>query len=155
MCIRDRYNIIIQVYRLGIGIIALWQPKAKAWIAGRKNLFPHIQQTFKEAPNQIVWFHCASLGEYEQGQPVMERVKEAQPDQKIVLTFFSPSGYEARSHFKGADYVYYLPLDTKKNATELVQLLQPKYVFFVKYEFWYHHLSVSYTHLTLPTILLV
>jgi len=97
------YNIIIQVYRLGIGIAALWQPKAKAWINGRKNLFLHIQQTFKEAPGQVIWFHCASLGEYEQGRPIMERIKEVQPDQKIVLTFFSPSGYETRSHFKGAD----------------------------------------------------
>lgn len=89
----------------------------------------------------MIWFHCASLGEYEQGRPLMERIKEEQHDQKIVLTFFSPSGYEARSQFKGADYVYYLPLDTPKNATQIVQLLQPKYVVFVKYEFWYHHLS--------------
>ncbi len=141
------------MYRLGISIAALWQPKAKAWINGRQNLFTHIQQTFKEAPGQVVWFHCASLGEYEQGRPLMERIKETQPDQKIVLTFFSPSGYETRSHFKGTDYVYYLPLDTRKNATQLVELLQPKYVLFVKYEFWYHHLSTLAAQ-NIPTYLI-
>ena len=141
------------MYRLGIGIAALWQPKAKAWIAGRQQLFTHIQETFKEAPKEVIWFHCASLGEYEQGRPLMERIKEAQPKQKIVLTFFSPSGYETRSHFKGADYVYYLPLDTAKNAAHFIQLIQPKYVVFVKYEFWYHYLSTLASQ-NIPTYLI-
>jgi len=83
----------------------------------------------------------------------MERIKEAHATQKIVLTFFSPSGYESRTHFKGADYVYYLPLDTKKNADRLIQLLQPKYALFVKYEFWYHHLSSLFSH-HIPTYLI-
>ena len=120
---------------------------------GRKNLFSHIQHTFKEAPGQVIWVHCASLGEYEQGRPIMERIKVVQADQKIVLTFFSPSGYESRTHFKGADYVYYLPLDTKKNALRFVQLLQPKYALFVKYEFWHHHLSTLSLH-HIPTYLI-
>lgn len=101
----------------------------------------------------MVWFHCASLGEYEQGRPLMERIKQEQPEQKIVLTFFSPSGYKTRTHFKGADYVYYLPLDTSKNAAQFIQLIQPKYVVFVKYEFWYHYLSTLASQ-NIPTYLI-
>jgi len=125
-------------------LTALWHPKAEAWVRGRKNLLDTIALNFNEAPNSIIWFHCASLGEFEQGRPLMEEIKRKTPSQKIVLTFFSPSGYEIRKNYTGADYIYYLPLDTAKNARRLVQLFQPKLVIFVKYEFWYHHLKTLY-----------
>jgi len=112
-----------------------------------------IKTTFKEPPNRVIWFHCASLGEFEQGRPLMELIKRKNPSQKIVLTFFSPSGYEIRKNYKGADYIYYLPLDTAKNAQQLIQYLQPKFVIFVKYEFWYHHLKTLYEQ-KIPTYLI-
>jgi len=89
-----------------------------------------------EAP--LAWFHCASLGEFEQGRPVIEALKRKYPDYKILLTFFSPSGYEVRKNYEGADYIYYLPLDTKSNAQDFVEIVKPDIAYFVKYEFWYH-----------------
>lgn len=112
-----------------------------------------VARTFKEAPNSVIWFHCASLGEFEQGRPLMELIKRENPSQKIVLTFFSPSGYEIRRNYHGADYIYYLPLDTAKNAQQFVQLLQPKLVIFVKYEFWYHYLKTLHQQ-NIPTYLI-
>jgi len=134
------YNIAIQSYHLAIKIAALWQPKAKAWVAGRADWRTHLSNTYTEIPNSIIWFHCASLGEFEQGRPLMELIKQQQTGQKIVLTFFSPSGYEIRKNYQGADYVYYLPLDTSKNAKEFLEIIQPKLAVFVKYEFWFHFL---------------
>ena len=100
-----------------------------------------IKATFRETPNTVIWFHCASLGEFEQGRPLMEAIKKKQPSKKIVLTFFSPSGYEIRKNYQGVDYVYYLPLDTRQNAQQVLQILQPAFAIFVKYEFWYHYLK--------------
>ena len=135
------YHLILQLYKLGIRIASIWQPKAKAWISGRKNWRANLKSTFKEAPKSVIWFHCASLGEFEQGRPLMEQIKQEQPEQKIVLTFFSPSGYEVRKNYQGADYIWYLPLDTQQNAVDLVNLIQPRMAIFVKYEFWYHFLQ--------------
>lgn len=135
------YNLAIQCYYAGIVIAAPWNSKAKQWLNGRKNQFALLQNTLQE-DEQRIWFHCASAGEFEQGRPVMEACKKRWPQHKILLTFFSPSGYELRKNYAGADYVFYLPLDTGGNAQQFVSLVKPAAVIIVKYEFWYHHLQV-------------
>ncbi|MEO6903304.1 MAG: glycosyltransferase N-terminal domain-containing protein [Bacteroidia bacterium] len=123
-----------------IRIGALFNPKAKQWITGRKAQQVKWQtQDFKNAP--VIWFHCASLGEFEQGRPVIEKIKAQHPAYKILLTFFSPSGYEIRNDYGGADYIFYLPLDTIANAKKIIEIVKPKVVFFVKYEFWFNYLN--------------
>ncbi len=116
-------------------------PKAAAWVAGRRGLLAHIAQTL--GPNQAprVWFHCASLGEFEQGRPLLEAYRQQHPATKIVLTFFSPSGYAVRKNWPGADYIFYLPLDTRRYAQAFFDLVRPRLVVFVKYEFWHHFLA--------------
>ena len=147
------YNVITRLYYAGIRIAAFIQPKAKLWVAGRKNIFGKIKQEFVRDNSKVVWFHCASLGEFEQGRPVMEQLKNEYPNIKIVLSFYSPSGYEVRKNFEGADYVTYLPEDTASNAQQFIQLIQPDLVVFVKYEFWYHYLNTLATK-KIPTILI-
>jgi len=133
------YNIGIRIYWLVAWIISAWNKKADLWIKGRRNWQEGLQQAF--APDdRVIWFHCASLGEFEQGRPVMEAIRSRFPDHKILLSFFSPSGYEKRKTYSGADYVMYLPLDTRKNAIRILSLLKPEMVIFIKYEFWYHFL---------------
>ncbi|MCY7408994.1 MAG: 3-deoxy-D-manno-octulosonic acid transferase, partial [Chitinophagales bacterium] len=133
------YNSIIGIYGFAIFISSWWNQKAKQWIAGRKNLFSHIESSM-QAGETRVWFHCASVGEFEQGRPVMEAYRKNFPQHKIVLTFFSPSGFELRKNYCGADYIFYLPLDTKANAKKFISLIQPQLAVFVKYEFWKNHL---------------
>src|SRR6185436_11135620 len=134
------YKAGIQGYYFGIKVSSLWNRKASEWITGRKNLFEQIASVLKP-DEQRVWFHCASVGEFEQGRPVMEAYRKKFPQHKIVLTFFSPSAFELRKNYQGADYIFYLPLDTKENARRFVALIDPKLVVFVKYEFWFHLLS--------------
>lgn len=134
------YNIGIRCYGLAILIASLFNEKAKKWRGGRKNIFVGLQQTFKDVKEPVVWFHCSSLGEFEQGRPVIEAFRQQKPGYKILLTFFSPSGYEVRKDYKGADYVFYLPLDTPTNAQRFVSIVKPKFSVFVKYEFWYNYL---------------
>ena len=107
-------------------------------LEGRRNLWPEIEAKLKGNKAPVVWFHCASLGEFEQGRPVLEAFAKKYPEYKIALTFFSPSGYEVRKNYAGAHYIFYLPKDTSKNAQKLVELLQPNLAVFVKYEFWHH-----------------
>jgi 3-deoxy-D-manno-octulosonic-acid transferase len=133
------YNFIIKCYQLIIFLASFFNPKAKLWIAGRKNIFENIRKAKPEG--KIAWFHCASLGEFEQGRPVMESFRKEFPEFKIFLTFFSPSGYEVRKNYNQAEYIFYLPVDTEKNAIELVNLIKPSIAFFVKYEFWYHYIA--------------
>jgi len=121
-------------------LAAPFHAKAAAWVAGRQGLLPHIAQTLAAEAAPRLWVHCASLGEFEQGRPLIEGLRRQYPSHKIVLTFFSPSGYEVRKNWPGADYVFYLPLDTASHAREFVQLVQPKLAIFVKYEFWYYYL---------------
>ncbi len=116
--------------------MALFKPKAKQWIDGRKNIFDKIANDFLDNTSPIAWFHSASLGEFEQGKPVMEAFKKTYPHYKIVLTFFSPSGYEIRKNYNGADFIYYLPADTTTNANRFIKLINPSISFFIKYEFW-------------------
>ncbi|MDY0089718.1 MAG: glycosyltransferase N-terminal domain-containing protein [Flavobacteriaceae bacterium] len=134
------YNIIMQFAGFLIKIPALFSPKIKLFIDGRKNVFNILQS--KINPNdKTIWFHSASLGEYEQGLPVMEKIKEKFPNHKIILTFFSPSGYEVRKNNSVADVTVYLPLDTKNNAKKFIKLVHPEMVFFIKYEFWVNYLN--------------
>ncbi|HZH96045.1 MAG TPA: glycosyltransferase N-terminal domain-containing protein, partial [Flavisolibacter sp.] len=133
------YNLFIALFQVSIRIAALWNMKAAQWIYGRKNLFPELKETVSSTNN--IWVHCASVGELEQGKPVIEDLKKRYPHFKILVTFFSPSGYQQGKKYKGADYVFFLPLDTNKNALQFISLVQPKLVVFVKYDFWYHHLK--------------
>jgi len=137
---RILYNIGIRLYYLAALIISPWNPKAKRWIRGRRNWHKNLEKAFQPG-DRVAWFHCASLGEFEQGRPVIEALKERCPEIRILLTFFSPSGFEKQKDFPLADHVMYLPLDTARNARKLVRSVPMEMVVFVKYEFWYHFLS--------------
>jgi len=134
------YNLGIKIYLLIIAIISPFNKKAKLWRDGRKNWGVRLEGVVKKN-DRIVWFHCASLGEFEQGRPVIEALRQKHTDIKILLTFFSPSGFEIRKNYQGADYIFYLPLDTKRNAKSFLAIVNPIAVVFVKYEFWYHYLN--------------
>ncbi|SFE26644.1 3-deoxy-D-manno-octulosonic-acid transferase [Flavobacterium xueshanense] len=121
-------------------IIAFFSPKTKLFVEGRKVVFLVLEQKIKPT-DKTIWFHAASLGEYEQGLPVIEKIKEQFPAHKIVLTFFSPSGYEVRKNNTVADVTVYLPLDSKKNAQQFLKLVHPDLVFFIKYEYWPNYLA--------------
>lgn len=137
------YQLFIYFYSFGAHLAALFSPKARRWVSGRKQLVARIKREVVTS-QPIVWFHCASLGEFEQGRPVIEALKNGYPAIKILLTFFSPSGYEVRKNYDQADWVYYLPIDTKKNARELVEHIHPALVVFVKYEFWFNYIDAIY-----------
>ncbi|MEO6520935.1 MAG: glycosyltransferase N-terminal domain-containing protein [Mucilaginibacter sp.] len=128
------YNCFIRIYRILIFIAAFFNEKAKLWQDGRKN--SNITKL-----DQSIWFHFASLGEFEQGRPVLEKMRELKPSQPIVITFFSPSGYEVRKNTPLADYVYYLPLDTNRNASKFIEAINPTVAIFTKYEYWYHYFN--------------
>lgn len=147
------YDIALRGYRMGIGLAAFFYPKAAAWIRGRKQLFSKLEQSNLRYTTSVLWIHAASLGEFEQGRPIIEQVKKNYPKTKILLTFFSPSGYEIRKNYSLADEVLYLPLDTPAHAKRFVQLVQPKLVIFIKYELWYHFLHELQQTQT-PTILI-
>jgi 3-deoxy-D-manno-octulosonic-acid transferase len=134
------YNIIISIAGLLLQIIAFFVPKINLFVAGRKEVFPTLQNKIKP-DDKTIWFHAASLGEYEQGLPVIERIKEKFPTHKIIISFFSPSGYEVRKNNSVADATVYLPLDSKKNVSRFIQLVHPDAVFFIKYEFWPNYLN--------------
>lgn len=179
------YNIFLFLYSLGIRITSLWNPKARAWRNGRKNIWEELQKTLnaeRPTPNaegkkpdtkrvvrkpkigeatpaaeepqteemnqepetstpKLVWMHCSSLGEFEQGRPVMEAIRQQYPNVKVLLTFFSPSGYEVRKNNSGADYVMYLPLDSKANARKFINIVKPDLVIWIKYEYWFYYLT--------------
>src|SRR5215204_1721750 len=119
------YHIFIALYRLSIGLAAPWNKKAKAWIKGRRNLFEELEQKILPS-DRIIWMHCASAGEFEQGKPVLEALKAQYPQHKALVSFFSPSGYETGKKYKGADFICYLPLDTKANADRFLSLAKPE-----------------------------
>jgi 3-deoxy-D-manno-octulosonic-acid transferase len=129
------YDIFIKFYLISLKVASFFNAKAKKWVDGRRN-FPALNNNQKK-----IWVHCASLGEFEQGRPILEKLKQTYPDYPIVLTFFSPSGYEIRKNYTGADYVFYLPIDTQKNATKFIQEVNPALVVWVKYEYWFHYLN--------------
>lgn len=150
------YNFIIRLYTIGIHVAAWKYGKAKHWVKGRRNWEIRYAQAWHQKNPQkspCIWMHCASLGEFEQGRPLIESLRQKYPEKKIVLSFFSPSGYEIRKNYKNADYVCYLPADTKLNALKFIELFQPMLSIFVKYEFWYHYLSTLQKK-QIPTILI-
>lgn len=134
------YNIFIALYPLIAKIISPINPKAKQWIEGRKDIFSHISSSLKNDDSKKIWIHCASLGEFEQGRPLIEKIKQDYPAYKIFLSFFSPSGYEVQKNYTGADYIFYLPMDSAANAKTFFDLVNPSLIILVKYEYWYHYL---------------
>ncbi|HLG02529.1 MAG TPA: glycosyltransferase N-terminal domain-containing protein [Bacteroidia bacterium] len=139
---RPLYSFNILMYGLTLRFASLFHAKARQWITGRKNLFTELEKKIAGTDQPVVWFHCASLGEFEQGRPLIEQIKKRYPGHRILLTFFSPSGYEVRKNYEGADVISYLPLDTPANARRFIRLVKPKVVFFIKYEFWLNMLAL-------------
>ena len=137
---KSLYNIAIWFYALAVRIVAFFNPKVRLMWRGEKMAFAHIESKLTKG-DRIVWVHAASLGEFEQGRPLIEKLKRENPEYKILLTFFSPSGYGVRKNYAGADVIAYLPLDTPRNARRFVELVKPEKVVFVKYEFWLNYLA--------------
>ena len=133
------YNFGIYFYVVLLKFASLFNAKARLWVKGRRNLFRRLNQVFPVS-QRVIWIHCASLGEFEQGRPLIEKIKAEKPDYFVLLTFFSPSGYEIRKNYPLADYVCYLPADTPNNATKFIETVKPNLVYFVKYEFWRNYL---------------
>ena len=146
------YNLAIHIAGFFLRIVALFSPKIKLFVEGRKSVFSTLKEKIKPE-DKTIWFHAASLGEYEQGLPVIEKIKEKHPSHKIIVTFFSPSGYEVRKNNTVADVTIYLPLDTKGNAKKFFQLVHPEQAFFIKYEFWLNYLKELENH-KIPTYLI-
>jgi 3-deoxy-D-manno-octulosonic-acid transferase len=134
------YNLVVLLALQIVKLLALFSPKMKLFVNGRKDVFTTLKSKILST-DQTIWFHAASLGEFEQGLPVMERMKKQFPNHKIIVTFFSPSGYEVRKNNSIADVTIYLPLDSQSNAKQFVELVHPELVFFIKYEFWPNYLN--------------
>lgn len=141
------YSLAIYLYMLCANIASLFNQKAKLMMRGHKNTWRILRREIGE--HRYVWFHAASLGEFEQGRPLMERLRRDHPEKKILLTFFSPSGYEVRKNYQGADVVCYLPFDTPLNARKFIRLAKPEMAFFIKYEFWRNYIEVLH-HRQIP-----
>jgi 3-deoxy-D-manno-octulosonic-acid transferase len=131
------YDIGMRLYWLAAWIVSWWDPKARKWIRGRRGWLRDLREKIGSG-EKVIWFHCSSLGEFEQGRPLMEEARKRFPAHKLLLTFFSPSGYEKRKGYEGVDHVMYLPLDTSRNARLLADALSLEMVIFIKYEFWFH-----------------
>ena len=135
------YNLVIYLYLLGVAIYSRFNEKVRKMWRGEREAFRILRE--KVDPNaKYIWFHAASLGEFEQGRPLMEQLRREHPEYKILLTFFSPSGYEVRKNYEGADIITYLPLDTITNARRFLRTVRPVMAFFIKYEFWYNYLHI-------------
>lgn len=140
------YNLFIRIYLLAIRLVALWNPKARLWVEGRKDFFPTLESklqksSYDKITNPRIWMHASSLGEFEQGRPLIEGIRSKFPDCYIILTFFSPSGYEVAKNYKGADLICYLPIDTLSNAKRFISLVNPSLVLWIRYEFWFNYLT--------------
>lgn len=133
------YEIFIFLYPKAAWLLGFYNEKARQWVNGRKDVFLKLTKAFEHNDSPVIWMHCASLGEFEQGRPILEALKETYPNHKILLSFFSPSGYEVRKNYAGADYITYLPIDSAHNAKDFFKIVQPSLILFVKYEFWYHY----------------
>ena len=134
------YNLGLVLYVWAIALASPWHRKAKLWIDGRKGLFRRMKESIDPSA-RIIWIHAASLGEFEQGRPLIEKIRKEHPEYKILLTFFSPSGYEIRKNYDQADYIFYLPIDTPGKARRFLDIAHPEIVIFVKYEFWINLLT--------------
>ena len=133
------YNLCIIIYARLVALVGLWNRKAKQWADGRKGIFERMAAAISPS-DRVVWIHVASLGEFEQGRPIIEQIKREHPQYKVLVTFFSPSGYEIRKNYNGADYIFYLPIDTPRNAKRFLDIVHPELAIFVKYEFWLNYL---------------
>lgn len=133
------YNLGIRIFYLLLIIASCFNTKARNWLHGRKGLMKNLTGKLS-GKDPVIWFHASSLGEFEQGRPLMEALKKTMPEYKILLTFFSPSGYMVQKNYEGADFVFYLPLDTKGNARKFLEIVNPEITFFIKYDYWYHFL---------------
>ena len=127
------YNISIALYARLVALVGRWNEKARLWHQGRKNIFERMQQSIKPE-DKVVWIHVASLGEFEQGRPIIEQIRKQNLDYKILVTFFSPSGYEIRKNYNGADYIFYLPADTPGNVKRFLDIAHPEVAIFVVVE---------------------
>jgi 3-deoxy-D-manno-octulosonic-acid transferase len=130
------YNAGIKNYETSIGIAALFHPKARMWVDGRRNWQEKLEKWRRQNAGRLIWMHCASLGEFEQGRPLLEQIAKTDPHAVLLLTFFSPSGFEVRQHYQGVDGVFYLPSDTPSNATKFLDIVKPDLMLLVKYEYW-------------------
>lgn len=139
------YNFVIYIYLFAVKLVSLFNPKVKLMVKGHSEVFDILKSKI-EKDKKYIWFHAASLGEFEQGRPLMERIRRQYPEYKILLTFFSPSGYEVRKNYQGADVICYLPFDTPRNARRFVKLANPCMAFFIKYEFWQNYLKNLQKH---------
>lgn len=139
------YQAAIRTYWFSARILSLFNEKAARFVHGRKDLFRHLEKKIPQDKN-VIWIHCASLGEFEQGRPLIEAWKKHHPEDFILLTFFSPSGYEVRKNYNMADYVCYLPVDTRKNVRKFIRLAHPQKAIFVKYEFWLNYIDILHEH---------
>ncbi|MCS6968771.1 MAG: glycosyltransferase N-terminal domain-containing protein [Cytophagales bacterium] len=146
------YNLFLLLYRIGLRIAALFNAKAAAFLAGRREQAPRWENLFAHEDSPIAWFHCASVGEFEQGRTLIEQFRQRYPKYKVLLTFFSPSGYQLHQRYEHANWVLYLPLDSPKQAQRIVALVKPAIVFFVRYEFWYYYLRELHRR-NIPVIL--
>lgn len=146
------YNLFLLLFKVGIRVAALFYPKARKWVNGRKRIFQRLEEAIQPgAP--VIWMHCASLGEFEQGRPLLEALRRQYPTHRLLLTFFSPSGYEVRKNYTGADWVFYMPMDGPRNARRFLEIVRPSLVIFVKYEFWFYYLKkVRYRNIPLILI---
>ncbi len=159
------YHVFLLLYKTGIRLIAPWNRKAKLWLEGRRRLFERMEAALAGetgsgegrgrpdgGPAQVIWMHCSSLGEFEQGRPVLEELRREVQGCRIVLSFFSPSGYTAKKDYSGADHVFYLPLDSPANARQFIDLVRPTLVLWVKYDYWYYFLA-ELKKRNIPTLL--
>lgn len=135
------YDFGIAAYTAAIKAVAPWKPKARKWVEGRRGIFERLQATVGASDKPVVWIHASSLGEFEQGRPVIEAIHEHYPQYRVLLTFFSPSGYEIRKDFAAADWVFYLPADTPRNVRRFLDIVRPEMAIFVKYDYWLNYLS--------------
>ena len=135
------YNIVITLYLIGVAIASLFSEKVRKMWRGERRTIQHLKEHV-DPDAKYIWVHAASLGEFEQGRPIMERIKATHPEYKILLTFFSPSGYEVRKNYEGADIICYLPLDTIRNSRRFLRAVRPVCALFIKYEFWYNYLHI-------------
>jgi 3-deoxy-D-manno-octulosonic-acid transferase len=147
------YDFFLILYKFSISLASLWNQKAKKWSEGRQDILQRIKDARSQLKGPLVWFHAASLGEFEQGRSLIEAIKLAYPHYSILLTFFSPSGYEVRKNYKNADMIFYLPMDGKKTSNEFIEIINPSFVIFIKYESWYYYLSALKTR-QIPTFLI-
>ena len=137
------YNLVIYIYLFGVKVAGLFSSKPAKMVKGHREVFDILRDKI-DRNARYIWFHAASLGEFEQGRPLIERIRKEHPEYRILQTFFSPSGYEVRKNYQGADIVCYLPFDTPRNVRRFIEMVNPCMVFFIKYEFWQNYLNTLY-----------